>query len=52
MIRKTYLIDIDFYSMEFSVKAKNKTEARAKAKAKIAKKIGSHINHIWIEEDK
>lgn len=52
MALKTYLIDIDFYSMEFRIKAKNKTEARAKAKAKVAKKISSHINHIWIEEDK
>lgn len=48
---KTYSIDIDFYSIEFNIKAKNKTEARKKVKAKIKKGLAlKHINHLYIDE--
>jgi len=47
---KTYSVDIDFYSMELTVKAKNKTEARKKAKAMLQRKIKSHVNHMFIDE--
>jgi len=47
---KTYLIDIDFYSMEFRVKAKSKAEARKKAKAMVPRKAKSHINHLYIDD--
>ena len=48
---KTYQIDVDFYSMEFTVKAKNKAEARKKAKKKVRAKAVTHINHIYIDSD-
>lgn len=47
---KTYLVDIDFYSMEIRVRAKTKAEARKKAKAQVARKAKSHINNIYIDE--
>jgi hypothetical protein len=47
---KTYMIDIDFYSMEFRVKAKNKADARKKAKKMVKAKARSHINHLYIDE--
>ena len=50
MAKKKYSADIDFYSMELQVTAKNKTEARKKAKALIARKIKSHINGFYIDE--
>lgn len=47
----TYLVDIDFYSMELKIKAKSKAEARRKAKARIKRGIAAkHINHIYIDE--
>jgi hypothetical protein len=48
---KSYTIDIDFLSMELTVKAKSKAEARKKAKAMIARKIKSHINHMFVDEE-
>lgn len=48
---KTYSVDIDFYSMEITVKAKTKGEARRKAKKMIQRKINSHINHMYIERE-
>jgi hypothetical protein len=47
---KEYGIDVDFYSMEFTVKAKSKAEARKKAKAMLARKIRSHINNMYVDE--
>jgi len=47
---KTYQIDIDFYSMEFRVRAKTKAEARKKAKSMVARKARGHINHLYIDE--
>lgn len=47
---KSFEVDVDFYSMVLLVKAKNKTEAKRKAKAQIAKKINSHINHLYVQE--
>ena len=46
-----FRISVDFYSMEFTVSAKNKRDARKKAKPRIAKKVNAHINHLYIDKE-
>lgn len=45
-------IEVDFCSIGFEVKAKNKTEAKKKAKEWISEKINSHINSMYVEKVK
>lgn len=49
--KKDYRVDIDFYSMELVITAKNASEARKIAKNKIKRGVGmiKHINHIYID---
>jgi len=49
---KSYTVDVDFYSIVMTIKAKNKTEAKRKVKQKIKNGVGmlKHINDIFIDE--
>lgn len=49
---KLYTVDVDFYSIEYSVKARSAAEARRKVREKIKKGVAlKNVNHMYVDVD-